>query len=48
MAAYKYPRSVEFVDELPKSRTGKILWRELHEKEQEKLSAVSNQLSVKS
>ena len=29
MAAYKYPRSVEFVDELPKTVTGKILRREL-------------------
>ncbi|MEP7023856.1 MAG: AMP-binding protein, partial [Actinomycetota bacterium] len=27
MAAYKYPRSVEFVDELPKTTTGKILRR---------------------
>ncbi len=29
MANYKYPRSVEFVDELPKTVTGKILHREL-------------------
>jgi long-chain acyl-CoA synthetase len=29
MAAYKYPRSVEFIDELPKTPTGKILRREL-------------------
>src|SRR5919205_4513603 len=29
MAAYKYPRSVEVVDELPKTVTGKILRREL-------------------
>ncbi len=29
MAAYKYPRSVEFVEELPKTTTGKILRREL-------------------
>jgi fatty-acyl-CoA synthase len=33
MSAYKVPRKVEFVDELPKSSTGKILWRELQEKE---------------
>ncbi len=33
MAAYKYPRSIEFVDSLPKSGSGKILWRELQEKE---------------
>jgi long-chain acyl-CoA synthetase len=29
MAAYKYPRTVEFLDELPKTTTGKILRREL-------------------
>jgi len=29
MAAYKYPRSIEFTDELPKTTTGKILRREL-------------------
>ncbi len=33
MAAYKYPRIVEFVDSLPKSAVGKILWRELQEAE---------------
>jgi long-chain acyl-CoA synthetase len=31
MAAYKYPRSVDVVDELPKTVTGKILRRELRE-----------------
>lgn len=36
MAAYKYPREVEFVDELPKSGSGKILWRQLQEKEAQK------------
>ena len=29
MAAYKYPRQVELVDEIPKTVTGKILRREL-------------------
>jgi long-chain acyl-CoA synthetase len=29
MAAYKYPRSVEFRDALPMTATGKILKREL-------------------
>jgi long-chain acyl-CoA synthetase len=29
LAAYKYPRSVEIVDTLPKGPTGKILKREL-------------------
>jgi fatty-acyl-CoA synthase len=33
MAAYKYPRHVEFVDALPKSLNGKILWRELQQRE---------------
>jgi long-chain acyl-CoA synthetase len=29
MAAYKYPRSIQFLDDLPKTATGKILRREL-------------------
>lgn len=33
MAAYKSPRIVEFVLSLPKSGSGKILWRELQEQE---------------
>jgi acyl-CoA synthetase (AMP-forming)/AMP-acid ligase II len=33
MAAYKYPRIVEFVDELPKTGSGKILKRALRERE---------------
>ena len=33
MAAYKYPRIVEFVDALPKSPVGKVLWRALQERE---------------
>ena len=33
MAAYKSPRIVEFVPALPKSGSGKILWRELQEQE---------------
>ena len=33
MAAFKVPRIVEFVDELPKTATGKILWRKLQEEE---------------
>jgi long-chain acyl-CoA synthetase len=32
MAAYKYPRQVEFVDELPKTASGKILRRELRDR----------------
>jgi len=34
MAAYKYPRIVEFIDALPKSATGKVQWRALQEREQ--------------
>ena len=33
MAAYKSPRIVEFVETLPKSATGKVMWRALQEKE---------------
>lgn len=33
MATYKHPRIVEFVDALPKSATGKVLWRTLQEAE---------------
>ena len=33
MAAYKYPRIVEFIDTLPKSATGKVQWRVLQERE---------------
>ena len=33
MAAYKVPRLVEFVETLPKSGTGKVMWRTLQEKE---------------
>jgi len=32
-AAYEYPRFVEFLTEIPKGNTGKILWRKLQEKE---------------
>lgn len=33
MAAYKYPRIVEFIEELPKTASGKVLKRVLREKE---------------
>ena len=32
MAAYKYPRQVEFLDELPKTVSGKLLRRELRDR----------------
>jgi long-chain acyl-CoA synthetase len=33
LAAYKYPRQVEFVDELPKTASGKVLRRQLRDRE---------------
>ena len=36
MAAYKYPRIIEFVNSLPKSGSGKIMWRVLQEREKER------------
>lgn len=36
MAADKVPRAIEFVDTLPKSPTGKVLWRVLQDKEKNK------------
>ena len=33
MAAYKSPRIVEFAETLPKSATGKVMWRALQERE---------------
>jgi fatty-acyl-CoA synthase len=33
MAAYKCPRIIEFVEALPKSGAGKIMWRELQDRE---------------
>ncbi len=35
MAVYKVPRVVEFVDALPKSGSGKVMWRLLQERERE-------------
>jgi acyl-CoA synthetase (AMP-forming)/AMP-acid ligase II len=36
LAAYKTPREVEFLDELPRNATGKVLKRDLHARESEK------------
>jgi fatty-acyl-CoA synthase len=33
MAVYKVPRIVEFVDALPRSGSGKVMWRQLQERE---------------
>jgi fatty-acyl-CoA synthase len=39
MAAYKVPKSVQFVDALPKSGSGKVMWRLLQDQEAEGRSA---------
>ena len=36
MAAYKVPKIVEFVDTLPKSGSGKVMWRLLQDQEAQK------------
>ena len=46
MAAYKYPRIVEFVDELPKSLLGKVLRQKLREMEAEKRAQGSAQFAA--
>jgi fatty-acyl-CoA synthase len=33
MAVYKIPRQVQFVDALPKSGAGKVMWRLLQDQE---------------
>ena len=43
MAAYKVPRIVEFTDMLPKSAAGKILWRELQERENTRALAAASE-----
>ncbi|HSN34616.1 MAG TPA: long-chain fatty acid--CoA ligase [Ideonella sp.] len=40
MAAYKVPKQVEFVDSLPKSGSGKVMWRLLQDREAERDGAV--------
>jgi fatty-acyl-CoA synthase len=39
LANFKVPREIEFMDELPRNATGKVLKRELEEREQEKSEA---------
>ncbi len=43
MAVYKAPRIVRFMDVLPKSGTGKILWRQLQEQEHARLNGAPSQ-----
>jgi fatty-acyl-CoA synthase len=38
MAAYKCPHSVDIVENLPKSASGKVLWRVLQEQERERVT----------
>ena len=33
MAAYKIPRLIAFMDALPRTASGKLMWRALQEKE---------------
>lgn len=40
MAAYKYPRIVEFRKQFPTTASGKILWRKLQEEERKKTKVV--------
>ncbi|WP_026566992.1 long-chain fatty acid--CoA ligase [Bacillus sp. UNC41MFS5] len=39
MAAYKYPRQIEFRKQFPMTTSGKILWRTLQEEEKAKVSS---------
>ena len=40
LASYKVPRIIEFVDSLPKSGSGKVMWRELQELENRQSGAL--------
>ncbi|MNY37012.1 Long-chain-fatty-acid--CoA ligase [compost metagenome] len=41
LSAYKVPRLVEFVEDLPKTSTGKLLWRVLQDQQNERDRAIS-------
>jgi acetyl-CoA synthetase len=41
LARHEYPRAIEFVDSLPTTTTGKIMRRELREREKEKVRAAT-------
>ena len=36
MAAYKVPRIVEFLDQLPRTASGKVLWRQLQDEQNQR------------
>ncbi len=42
MAAYKAPKLIEFIDALPKSGSGKVMWRILQEEENKRLADVAH------
>jgi fatty-acyl-CoA synthase len=42
MAAYKYPRSVEFVDALPRNASGKLMWRTLQAQQDAREAATAS------
>ena len=42
MAAYKVPHAVDFVDNLPKTATGKVQWRALQEQENARAHAAAH------
>jgi fatty-acyl-CoA synthase len=42
MAVYKVPRMVQFADALPKSGSGKVMWRQLQEQEAAAAPAAAN------
>ena len=46
MAVYKAPRLVRFMDSLPKSGTGKIMWRQLQEAAHAQMGADPNKETV--
>lgn len=46
MAAYKTPKLVEFVDALPKSGSGKVMWRILQEEEYKRTDGVKHGAQV--
>lgn len=48
MASYKAPRIVEFVTSLPKSGSGKILWRKLQEEDAARTAAANQSASSNS